>query len=101
MYSSDAKSIEEVPEVEVPQGVFMLVTALLLVGVLWTAYWFDRIYRRWWKANHPFADFSASIDRLATTYRKRRASVGDAIFVVREVVSEVDRALESEKRRQR
>jgi hypothetical protein len=81
-------------EAEAAHGVFMAVAALIVVAVLWFAYWFDTVYRRWWKANHPFAEFSADIERLAATYRRRRANVGDAAYVMRELVAEISRALE-------
>jgi hypothetical protein len=59
---------------EAPPGTFMIAVALCFAVVVGVAYWFVRAYRRWRRANHPFARSFARIDRMGTTYRDRRSN---------------------------
>jgi len=80
---------------EVAPRAFMVGAALFLVGLVGVTYWADRVHRRWWKANRPFAGTIARYERMGTTYRDRRANVSEVAEVFGEIFSEVSRALEA------
>ena len=65
---------------------------LICAAVVGIAYWSDRAYRRWWNENHPFAEPKASLKRMRTTYRGKRANVTEAARLIGDLLVEVARA---------
>ena len=78
---------------ETPTGMFMIGAALFLVAEVGIVYWFDRVHRRWWKANQPFAGSIARVERMRATYGERRANLSEVVQVTGEIFAEVSRAL--------
>ena len=66
-----------------------LIGIAAMVGV---AVWCDRIYHRWWTANHPLADYRAGVERLKTDYRRKQGNVSEVVQILAEVFIEVARA---------
>jgi hypothetical protein len=71
-------------------------TLALFGATLGAAYGWGRIYKRWSKENHLFAEPRAKVDRLRTDYQSKKATateVGGAIGVilVEALASEVGR----------
>jgi hypothetical protein len=67
-----------------------LAGTLVLAGAfVGGAYLSDRAYRRWWKANHPFAASKARIRRAGTTYRETRSDVGEGMQIAAELLGVV------------
>jgi hypothetical protein len=83
------------PVTEPRRGVFTVAAVGLLCAVIGVSYWLDRSYRRWWKANHPFAGSLASIERLRAGYRQRRASSIEVLQMIWETYSEIASALDA------
>lgn len=75
--------------------------AIALGGLAAAAYVLDRLYGRWWSANHPFAGAKARVRRVRVVVHDRRAGLAEATGLLWEVVSEVDRALEQQARNAR
>ena len=59
------------------------VTVVVCATVVGIAYWYERDYRRWSEANHPFAVPRARIERTRANYQERRAFVTDLAQVIR------------------
>jgi hypothetical protein len=59
------------------------VTVVLCATVVGIAYWYERDYRRWSEANHPFAVPRARIERTRANYQERRAFVTELAQVIR------------------
>ena len=89
--------MDEQQVTEPPHAAFVIGTSLVIVGSIGLACWAERSYRRWWKANHPFAAPKARIERMGLTYRNRRASMGEAAQALWELISEIDGALQRER----
>ena len=75
---------------EAPPGAFTIAVALFLGAVVGIAYWFVRRYRRWRRANHPFAGSFARIARVGTSYRERRATLSELVHVIGEIVQAIE-----------
>ena len=67
----------------------MLIGVAALTGI---AYACDRIYLRWLHENHPLAEHRARMQRMSTGYQRKRASVGEVVGIVADVLVEVARA---------
>lgn len=52
----------------------------------------DRAYRRWWKANHPFAAPRARLERMGADYRNTRANVNEMAGFFADLLDEITRA---------
>jgi hypothetical protein len=59
------------------------VTVVVCATVVGIAYWYERDYRRWSEANHPFAVPRARIERTRANYQERRAFVTELAQVIR------------------
>ena len=75
---------------EAPPGTFTIAVVLFFAAVVGIAYWFVRGYRRWRRANHPFAGSFERIDRMGTTYRGRRANLAEVVQVIGEIVQALE-----------
>jgi hypothetical protein len=75
------------------RGIARVATALLFGGVVCGAYVFDRRFRRWVKENHALADVYASANRMRTTYRGKRADVGEAAGLIGYMVHEIAQSI--------
>jgi hypothetical protein len=87
-------SVEDREEKRVPTWQLQAGVAVALGGLAAAAYVLDRLYGRWWSANHPFAGAKARVRRVRIVVHDRRAGAAEAAGVVWELVSEVDRAVE-------
>jgi hypothetical protein len=82
----------ERPVTKVPPAAFTIAVTLVLGATVGIIYWSDRAYRRWCKANHPFAEHAARIERMGTSYRQGRANLGEVGQVIWEIFGEASRA---------
>jgi hypothetical protein len=71
---------------EAPPGAFVIAVALIFAGVVGIAYWSERAYRRWLRANHPFAGLRARFEDMRMTYRQRRATLAEVTQVTSEIL---------------
>ena len=72
-----------------------LAGTLVLAGAfVGGAYLSDRAYRRWWKANEPFAGPRARIQRTRTHYCETRADLGEAMQIATELLGVVADAVQ-------
>jgi hypothetical protein len=73
--------------------------AIALGGLAAAAYGLDRLYGRWWSANHPFAGAKARARHVRTVVHDRRAGFAEGTALLWEIVSDVDRALAEQRAR--
>lgn len=78
---------------DTPSRAVMGAVTLGLAATVAIIYGVDRLYRRWWKANEPFAATRARIVRTITAYRGRRASLAESLGLAWEVFTDIDRAM--------
>ena len=71
---------------EAPAGTFVIAAVLIFAAMIAIAYRTARGYRRWRRANHPFAGSFARVERVGTTYRDRRANLGEVVRFIGEII---------------
>jgi hypothetical protein len=75
----------------------MLIGVAALTGI---AYACERIYLRWLHENHPLAEHRARMERVSTSYRRKRVNVGEVVGIVADVLVEIGRATSADGARQ-
>ena len=86
----------EIPDADVWIRRFGVVaTPLIFAAVIGIPYVCDRAYRRWLKANDPFAVLWDSFGRARTGYQVKRDNMTEVAQAISDVLAEVERARSS------
>jgi hypothetical protein len=76
------------------------VAALILTAAVGIAYWSERVERRWWEANHPFAEQKAGMKHMRATYGLKRANLAEIVRDALEILAEIPWTIEPERLRE-